>query len=77
MRISVIESDPGFNSKLSLLVAIFLDGEKLDNCFTADEELGIAYCWAVDARGNFIPDPENIESLLSIEKRGRVEIVPH
>ncbi len=74
MRISVMESDPKFNRNISLPVAVFLDGERLDNCFTADEELGIAYCWATDDIGRFIIDPNNRKTLLTIEKHGVVDI---
>jgi sRNA-binding regulator protein Hfq len=37
-------------------VRIFLNGSQLDECVTADDELGFAICFARDEWGNLIED---------------------
>jgi len=54
VRISIREDDPGYNLEKSVRATVFLDGVRLDQCFTADEELGIAACFKTDANGNLI-----------------------
>ena len=44
MRVSVKKQDPGYVPDPQNY-EVFLDGEKLLNCHTADEEKGIAYCY--------------------------------
>lgn len=44
MRVSVSKNDKGFVVDASNY-EVFLNGEKLSNCFTADEELGEAHCY--------------------------------
>lgn len=47
MRLSVHRNDSGYEewSKGAKQIEIFCDGEKLDNCHTADEEKGEALCY--------------------------------
>lgn len=45
MRISAMPDDPDFNPH-AWKYRVFLDGVELFNCHTADEEQGIAYCFA-------------------------------
>lgn len=44
MRLSVVPSDPGY-SLLAFNAKAYLDGVELKYCTTADEELGVAYCY--------------------------------
>lgn len=37
---------------------VFCNGEKLKSCFAADEELGIALCYARDENGSCYMDSE-------------------
>ena len=39
MRVSIYKDDPGY-TKHHRNIEIYLDGEKIERCFTADEELG-------------------------------------
>lgn len=47
MRLSVKESDKGY-SKDAYMYEVYLDGNLLYDCFTADEELGEAHCYVKD-----------------------------
>lgn len=55
MRISAIKTDPGYNTEAGQ-TEILLDGIKLDNCYTADEELGEAGCYVKGSSGRHILD---------------------
>ncbi len=48
MRISVKNSDPGYFEG-SYRCSVYLDGVKLDDCVTADEEEGLAICYDMAA----------------------------
>ena len=61
MRKSVNKNDPGYDPEAYRYEA-FLDGIKLDLCFTADEELGKAWIYK-DNKSNEV-----------IELSGKVEI---
>ncbi len=74
MRVSFRESDPGYNAK-AVGTEIYLDGEKIEQCFTADEELGIAYCYELNEEGLVMIDPKTGDRLKEIERRGNVKIV--
>lgn len=67
MRVSVQNSDPGYFEG-SYLCAVYLDGEKLDTCVTADEEEGIAICYDLAAPHRYGTD------IPTVTKRGRVKI---
>jgi hypothetical protein len=60
MRMSVRKDDPGYDPNAVLFIP-YLDGVKLDNCFTADEEEGKAYCFSLDKEGNQFIDKETNE----------------
>ncbi len=47
MRKSVRKGDPGYDPE-AYMYNVYLDGVQLYNCHTADENLGICYCWAAD-----------------------------
>jgi hypothetical protein len=72
MRISVRKGDPGY--KLDAFKhEVFLDGEKLQRCFTADEETGQAWVYAIDKQGKLIIDNYGRKSKERI-LTGKVEI---
>lgn len=54
MRISVREDDTGYNPEACTSYGVLLDGVEIADCFTADEELGIAYCYKRGPDGKFI-----------------------
>lgn len=53
MRMSSHKNDPGFKN-LILGSTVTVDGLKVEQCFTVDEELGEAHCYTVplEAIGN-------------------------
>lgn len=62
MRISIDTNDPGF-AQLGLLldskpkrIAALLDGLKVSQLITADEEMGFVKFYVVDARGGKVKD---------------------
>lgn len=50
MRVSTVKGDPGY-TPLSAFYLVYLDGVQLKHCYTADDELGIADCYARDEDG--------------------------
>lgn len=72
MRISVKPDDPGY-SPLAKDGYVFLDGRKLDMCFTADEELGMVWVYKKKDKGLCYLDEEGE---LAVEcLKGHVQIV--
>lgn len=67
MRISVRNSDPGYFEG-SYRCTVFLDGVKLDDCVTADEQEGLALCYDMEAARPGEPVPP------LMERRGKVRI---
>lgn len=55
MRKSVKKNDPGYDAEAHKYT-VYFNGEKLDNCFTADEEKGEAWVYALNRDGDFIID---------------------
>ena len=76
MRMSARESDPGYEN-LNFNCYIYLDGVIIENCFTADEEMGVVYCYQTDGSGGFkiTESGEDIEDIEDIELRGEVKII--
>ena len=74
MRVSIRSDDPGYDYN-AIGSKVFVDGVEVKNCFTADEEMGVAWCFAVDEEGKFFIDPENTDSCKEIEVRGKVRIM--
>lgn len=60
MRKSVIRHDPGFDP-LAWKYQAFFDGEELENCFTADEEEGKAWVYAINDK--IYPPEQEIKCL--------------
>ena len=56
MRMSVKKNDPGYYKRAGRFYAAFLDGEKVEHCFTADEDKGYVLCHAFDENDNPIVD---------------------
>lgn len=76
MRISVDRTDPGFREDANVLaIAVYLDGVRMEQCYTADSDKGEVWL------GSRLPDREPIESRESIGYwssylyRGKVEII--
>ena len=76
MRISVNQGDPAFDVRLgrSHEARILVDGVAVANCFTADEEKGEAWCFALNDDGQMYIDPASQEPAVSV-LRGVVKIV--
>jgi hypothetical protein len=72
MRVSVKKNDSGYRPDYRYY-EVFLDGQKLDNCFTADEERGEVWVHPKDEHGRFLraADDKLTEECL----RGQVTIV--
>ena len=71
MRVSCREKDLGYLPNTTK-VKVFVDGKEVKYCFTADEELGKAYCYAIDEDGQLIADGNN--TIKEIELSGKVVI---
>ncbi|MES2262119.1 MAG: hypothetical protein V4724_26660 [Pseudomonadota bacterium] len=71
MRISADSKSPWFSS-LALCATVYLDGEELRHCVTADEDCGEVECFQLDKHGNLIHDGENVQL---ITKRGWVSVI--
>lgn len=67
MRVSVKNDDPGYCAE-AFGATVTVDGEKIDHCFTADEELGEAHCFVFPYE--FISGDKIKEEI----KRGKVVI---
>lgn len=76
MRKSVFEYDPYYDPK-AYRYEVFLDGQKIDYCHTADEELGVAYCYEPvlkDCLGREVSF-KYLAGVPSVTKRGDVKLV--
>ena len=73
MRISIRKNDTGYNPIASKCV-IMNDGEEVKECFTCDEELGIAYCFDVNDKGETYLT-EDKQSVQEIEIHGDMKII--
>ncbi len=73
MRVSVRKSDPAYIAD-SYTATVYLDGVELEQCFTADEELGEAHCFITDDEGKVAFDMYS-DKPMEIIKKGDVKIV--
>jgi len=76
MRLSCRKGDPGFDLVLTgdRHVHVFLDGRDICAvCHTADEELGEAHVYKINAQGQKYRDPETRDAAQEI-LHGRIEI---
>lgn len=74
MRSSANRHDVGFEN-YHPSHRVYLDGELLHNCVTADEELGRAWCLKTDDDGKIVLN-EAGDDIEIVEVAGRVEIRP-
>jgi hypothetical protein len=75
MRVSVHEEDPGYRHDASYAYKVLLDGcDVTANCYTADEEEGMVYRYAVNAEGEKFVNP-NTEMPAVEVLQGEVEII--
>ena len=73
MRISIRKKDNGY-AKDAFNYKVKLNGEFIDNCFTADEEKGEAHCYQIDSENKLIPDDSGMNPTTEI-LYGKVEII--
>lgn len=74
MRVSTNETDEGYINWLNRedrVYIVYLDGEELKHCQTADEEKGYAQCAKLDADGQYII---NNDEFVTVDYFGKVEI---
>ena len=71
-RLSIHKSDPGYSPQ-AYQAKVYVDGKELQHCFTADEELGVAFCYKKDEYGEFILTASR-EELVEFECEGDVVI---
>ena len=70
MRVSADKNDPGYNPS-AFGTEVYLNGEKLRNCVTADDKKGIVIVYAEDKDGQLISDGDDIKTE---ELRGEVKL---
>lgn len=68
------KDDPGYKTRIYPAV-VTVDGVPIQRCFTADEELGEAWCYATDEAGKLIPSPCGTRPV-EVCIRGKVVITP-
>ncbi len=72
MRLSMDESDPGYNPYIAIRAKTYLNGIEFNDCITADEELGEVIAFARDGAGLMIgPDDKPVTEI----RRGTVKIL--
>ena len=74
MRLSIIKTDPGYDVIKIFTAQVYLDGEKLKYCYTADEEEGFVDIIALDSSGHSYPNPNCPEKIMMLRRFGKVEI---
>ena len=73
MRISADKNDPDYSPQRAV---VYLDGKKVDRCFSADTDTGEVVCAVVDDKGRFIVLLVDGEPTVATETlRGSVEVV--
>ena len=77
MRVSILKGDIGFNEE-AWKYGVYLDGERIEYVFTADEERGIVVVFDPSASGSFMkgrPDQSVMKELTGevrlVEEFGR------
>jgi len=73
VRLSIFKDDPGWPGYYPI-ADVFVDGVPQPHCVTADEELGLAICHALDSDGEIMLTDDG-EDVLLMERHGKVEIV--
>lgn len=72
MRISADKRDRAYTA-YHCEATVFLDGNELKDCVTADEELGLCIIFARDTKGELKRNAKN--EFVFEQKRGKVKIV--
>lgn len=76
MRLSVEPGDPGFNPLAAGAgVRVYLDGRRVVDCVTADEEAGKVWILARTDDGTVCEDPTRPGHAAMLERSGKVRIV--
>jgi hypothetical protein len=73
MRVSTRKDDSGYIAR-AYNYRVYLNGEEITHCHTADEEKGEAHCFVYDVDGRPVRDLENDYLMKSEVKHGRVVI---
>ena len=73
MRKSVKKDDKGYDPNAAMNYEVWLNGLKVDDCFTADEESGEVWVHVKDNEGRLVLDLEKNE-IKSKCLKGKVEI---
>lgn len=77
MRVSVVETDPGYRTFLAMggfgRISVFMDGQQLRGCVTADSKTGWATVYERDAEGGLVVNSKRTAARLK-RLRGRIEI---
>ncbi|MCK8780559.1 hypothetical protein M0654_11235 [Rhizobium sp. NTR19] len=79
MRVSTINDDPGFMPWAQAraegrVIRVFLDGEEIDKCITADEETGLIVRPVLDVEGGCQVDPSTGSDLWTESVHGSVRV---
>ena len=72
MRLSIFKDDPGYPGYYPI-ADVLVDGKPVSHCVTADEELGLAICQALDSDGEIMLTDDG-EDVLLMERYGEVKI---
>jgi len=72
MRLSAHKNDPGY-SRIARKAKAFLNGEMVDGCFTADEEMGKVWRYIKTRKGKCVLNPQK-NGILTKCLSGQVEI---
>ena len=61
MRISVRKGDRGYHPEASKC-RVYLNGKRIrEGIFTADEDIGVVYCYKTNSKGGYIISPRSHE----------------
>lgn len=75
MRLSVDPTDYGYDPGC-YGTKVYLAGEEVTNCITADDVEGLVVCYAHDAQGRIMIDPDKPDEAKRLTRRGPVRIEP-
>ncbi len=76
MRLSIRESDPGYDARACQSCTVFVDGvDVTGRCYTADEEEGKVWCFKHNELGQTFVDPDNEDKAAEEVLTGTVLIV--
>ena len=73
MRLSVRRNDPGYHPE-AFGAEVYLDGQIIDDCITADEEKGEVFILKRNTLGEYIINAEGA-NIAEERKTGKVQII--